>query len=434
MNLLERWEKWWIGRRARRVELLGGKPMTGMNARRGNDIVEFSPPAIAKAEERSEVDGLLAKLGTTAVDEATPHPLDNLINTREDQWLADVHAQYTHFHAQSAYRSGDYTATLRQAEVLRDADARRVAELSSARASVAERILSPGNSGLSPNAALMTGRHWSTVMHVAVLGFAAVADFAAFTTVVEIATPNESALVSQLLVLGFTAVVLYLGHSTGVLLAQVWIERRWASAAGALVCAAVWGVLGYFAWRVRMRSPTTIDDSGGFLSGDSAGQATVDPLASEVSLVFLGLYLGCGVAAAVGAYLAHNSPKAGYRRLIKAHELAVRQLAASTAMVEAELVRIEVQRTHQRIAPDRLREACTDRLAFAAELKQYVRVGIAGRLDNPATTDAVLEEDRRPYDFLALDGVPHRPDVVEGQAEDQGEDRTENDKREGNAG
>jgi hypothetical protein len=39
------------------------------------------------------------------------------------------------------------------------------------------------------------------------------------------------------------------------------------------------------------------------------------------------------------------------------------------------------------------------RLAFAEELKQYTRVLLAGKARDPSVTDAILAEDKRPYDY-----------------------------------
>jgi hypothetical protein len=228
---------------------------------------------------------------------------------------------------------------------------------------------------------------------------AALADFGAFSQVVQLVMRRQSAAISYLVVAGLTGAALYLAHAVGVVardrVAGVGSARRTV----ALACLAGWLALGAGACWVRLKVlPGDIDLSGTLSTTGStapAGATPTDALANAV--VFVALFIGTGLVAATGAYLTHNPWRGGFVTLRRAHDRAVEQTAAAEAAYE-----MAVQRQQAQLAArDRARQLREterhQRRAFAEDLKQHARVLLAQHHQDPAFTDALFDDDRTPY-------------------------------------
>jgi len=119
---------WWRPRRDRRVAALGGLPVrTGRRAAE-HEIVPFTPAPLDEAAARREIEHIVAGLAPHAVDEATGHILDGLIDRWADRWAGDVDLQFAAYQAGAAYRADGAAASLAQHHVLRGHDQRRLAQ------------------------------------------------------------------------------------------------------------------------------------------------------------------------------------------------------------------------------------------------------------------------------------------------------------------
>lgn len=123
-QIVQRASRWWWHRRDRRVARLGGRPY-------GDDPlpVERFEPKLHEAERVKLIEQYAARLCPDGVDEATGHPLDNLVNALTDMWISDVRMQYAAFMSRAAYRLGQAGAVAGQYETLHDHDRYRVQRL-----------------------------------------------------------------------------------------------------------------------------------------------------------------------------------------------------------------------------------------------------------------------------------------------------------------
>ncbi|MDH2430330.1 hypothetical protein [Sphaerisporangium sp. TRM90804] len=289
------------------------------------------------------------------------------------------------------------------------------------------RILSTGG-GRAPDwnhpshgdPAMLVGSSRALFLHWLALLVAAGADVGAFTQVIGLVMRDQDDWLIWLVVFGFTAVVLYLAHNTGVLLRNArvrrgsdgvlrraggWVSRR----VGAYLCMAVWVGLGLVAYWVRLTVPpvqeVTLGGSGPLGGGSVSLGGGVPPsrgtgrdlYEEQAAALFLALYAATGVVAAVGAYLTHHPLRLRYMAAVRAHRKAVERAAASAY----QLTRAEAVRNSQAVeigSADRLRDQTERELcALAERLKQTARVAMAGAAQDPAVTDAIFREDDRPY-------------------------------------
>jgi hypothetical protein len=111
-----------LRRRDRRVELLGGYP--------GPDPdfpVEQFTPVLGETERVQQALGAVARLGAESVDEATGHPLDNMINAQGDEWDRKLRQQHLlTFVPAAEQRLKQAKAVVDQYQQLRDADLTRL--------------------------------------------------------------------------------------------------------------------------------------------------------------------------------------------------------------------------------------------------------------------------------------------------------------------
>ncbi|HXL88739.1 MAG TPA: hypothetical protein VN969_07080 [Streptosporangiaceae bacterium] len=87
---------WRHQRRGRRLKALGGNKYPKAHLYIPT-VPRFQPDPINEAGAREKLNSLIEGLAPEGVDEATGHPLDNLINAMADQWVADVRAQHARY-------------------------------------------------------------------------------------------------------------------------------------------------------------------------------------------------------------------------------------------------------------------------------------------------------------------------------------------------
>ena len=111
----------WLRRREKRVELLGGYPQTGPDAQ-----TESFQPILDETARIQQILGEVATLGPESVDEATGHPLDNLINAQGDTWARKLNQQYLAYLPMARNRQGQAHAIVEQYEQLHEQDLLRL--------------------------------------------------------------------------------------------------------------------------------------------------------------------------------------------------------------------------------------------------------------------------------------------------------------------
>jgi hypothetical protein len=258
----------------------------------------------------------------------------------------------------------------------------------------------PGSSGFA-DPLLLAGRPMSDHLHIIVLALAAAADMGAFYQVIARAMGDSSEFFVILVLIGFTATVLYLGHVIGLTLRNHKAKYETASLAAVAFCGFVLAVLGAVAFYVRLTIPTSsTGTSGGFSSAPTtAADEAADDIRIVAAAVFLGLYVATVTVAAMGAYLTHNPLREGYAAAIRTH----RKQAALVASADAAHIRdmsLTVSATVNREAARQIEQAERHRvLALAEELKRVAQVRMLAAQKDPALTDSWSPDDPRPYEF-----------------------------------
>ena len=473
-----------IPRRTRRVARFGGYPTAGPQLQ-----VEVFQPVLSHQQRLAQALDWVSRLGPESVDEATGHPLDNLVNAHSVDWQRRLDQQYQAYLARGLSQRRRAKAIVRQYATLGNHDLKRLqaAETAVEEAMLAlsgeppvgqlaqqlprtgnaapedgprpagrrrrpagrsaepgpqdtltgpaamapsqvsrtelRRILDPSDARRVPHwqetgfrdAALLGGRPRGAYVHVIALILAAGADIGAFTQVVELALPEQPNWLVYMVVGGLTAVVLYIAHMIGVMLREAkarytpgtgsalkvrsWLAIR-ATVAG---CALIWVAVGLLAYWVRMTVPligTTQLGGGGIGSGIGGGTSAASSTgtyASQSAAIFLALYLCTGVVAAVGAYFSHNPYRGRYVTAMRAYRKASERAAASTYQYERAHALYDRQQAELDAAPVILAQAQAQEGAFSEQLKQSVRLQIAGIARDPAVTDAIFTPDQKPY-------------------------------------
>jgi len=398
--------------RFRRVARLGGHPVSRGWLYGEPRLLPFEPTPVDQQQARKEVERAVAGLVPHGTDEATGHAPANLINSMADQWVDDIEAEYSRYLTKVSNAVGQAKAAEAELGRLHGHDLERLAELAAARDAAYTQLagdrhggkpVAPGAGGGYTDHGLVAGRPPSTYVHLAALTVAAAADFGAFSQIVQLVMKDQPDLISYLVVGGLTAVALCLAHSIGTIVrdrvAGLPSARRWI-ALGAL---AGWLGLGAASFWVRLVVvPHQSAAASGGLRADGGGLPTTPVQAFDsvpIAIIFAALYVGTGVVAAVGAYLTHNPRKAAYTKLRRAHDRAAEQEAALAAAAEMAAERRNTQ-VAARDDATRLRDTERhQRRAFAEQLKQHARVLLAHHHQDPAATDALLDDDRRPYGY-----------------------------------
>jgi hypothetical protein len=251
-----------------------------------------------------------------------------------------------------------------------------------------------GELGFS-DATLLGGRSRMIYVHLFALLLAAGADIGAFSQIVEQVMSQQSAWLVWVVVVGFTAVVLYIAHACGTMLRERRAGARWIPGIAPLLCVLIWAGLGAAAFWLRLRfAPQSASSLSFSLTNPSSGPA--GSMQYNATL-FLALYAGTGLVAAVGAYLSHNPLRDGYVAALRGYRKATEQLAATRYRAEAEAARLLAYQAEFDAAAKTLAEEIAKRRALAGKLKEVARVLIAQRLQDPAATDAIFKDDWRPY-------------------------------------
>lgn len=283
---------------------------------------------------------------------------------------------------------------------------------------------------------LLAGRSFGAYLYFVALVLAAGADVGAFVQVVELVLTSVPDAVVWLVIVGLTAVVLYMAHLIGVLLREAragvktsypiagrlgsWLGRRVA----AFLVTVVWLAIGLMAFWIRLTVPLPSTEqlntglgSGGIGGGTGAGGGVVggigpggiggngSPTASAATstshplqgaAIFLGLFLATGIVTALGAYLSHNPFRGRYVAALAAFRKASEQAAASAHQLGLAVATRNRQQAEIDAAAHALAEAQVQNVAFTDQLKQNVRIAIASMAKDPAVTDAMFEPDRQP--------------------------------------
>lgn len=391
---------WWHRRALRRIAAQGGH-ITGTKEPL---YAPFEPTPVDAAAETTWVVELASAL-VPAVDEALAKPLDNVINARADQWIAQVLSEFERYLAKMKYALGRAEANVTQETQLQPPDTHRVVETETARNSAAIRLrgdqeksawAEPGHA----DPTLLAGRSRSGYLYVAALVVAASADIVAFYQVVQLVAGNLTSRQVLILVVGFTAIALILAHYIGWMLRDRKAGAKWIQLFMIILVAVVWIGLGGLAFWVRLKSNS--GGSSGFQLPGTSSSSSAQPNGQGTlpgAAMFAGLYAGSGAVAFIGGYLRSNPLSAAFMRAVRAHRRAAEARALSArrlrlAEAEAEFF------ANQITAAERVRdEAIQARHALAAELKQRARVEFAKRLRDASATDAFFDEDARPYTY-----------------------------------
>jgi hypothetical protein len=252
---------------------------------------------------------------------------------------------------------------------------------------------------------LIAGRPRIVYLHVVALCLAAGADIGAFYQIVELVLREQGPFLVLIVVLGFTATVLYVAHACGVLFRDRRAGAGWVGRIMPFVCVLIWLGLGVAALEVRLHVLAT--SSVQVQIGLGATQPASGSSAStryEAAILFFALYVATGLVAGVGAYLSHNPLRDSYAAATRAYGRASEQLAATAFQAGAAEARCSAYRAELDAAAQTLQYEIHARMALAEKLKQFARVLVAQRLKDPAITDAIFTDDWRPYE------PPHHSD------------------------
>lgn len=345
------------------------------------ESLKFTPSTVDEAAARAEVERQAESL-RYSVDEAIGHPLDNMINAWEDKWVAEVEAEHATYLADLETPLGEAGTRLNELDVAREQDTRRLDETDQARTAAVTAL-----GGEKP---LLGGRPRATYLHVVALLFTAGADVAAFILVVN--RMGGHAFVNAMLVVGLSVLVLYLAHTAGTLVHK---KKPWL----AVLCLTVWLAMGLLAAWVRLITPSTAKAQGRLSLGGPAQAAENPNYAYAAAGLFLALYVGGGIAACLGSYLTHHEGRSGFVATVVAHRKAAKRLQKTERTHGAARTTWQAQVGARDAAGKVLAFQIAKRRALAEELKQYARVLFASKARDPSVTDAILAEDRRPYDY-----------------------------------
>jgi len=368
--------------------------------------ISFKPTPVDTAAFTEWVIQQARELAPGAVDEATDKVLDNAINARANQWVAQLNSEFVRHTGILQYRYRKADAAVTGTKGQHSPDTHRVVETETARNSAALRLRGEDEKATWSEAGhadptMLAGRPRGRYIYVAALVAAAAADLVAFYQVIQLVLGNSN-LLSVILVIGFTGTALAIAHFTGTMFRDLVAGAKWIRLFMIVAAAVVWVALGALAFWVRLHSSTSSSGGsfnpsvtgGGGGTGSVSAQGTIPGAA-----LFAGLYAATGVIALVGAYLTHNPMHAAFTRAVSEHRTAAKRHATSgkqLKMAEAEREFYEGQLSAARLVRD---EAEQDRRAMAEELKQLARLEIVKRLRDVSATDAFMREDNQPFQY-----------------------------------
>jgi hypothetical protein len=257
---------------------------------------------------------------------------------------------------------------------------------------------------------LLAGRGAGIWVYMVALLFAAAADVGNFYQIIQFALPTQQNRLLLLIVIGFTACVLFLAHIVGVMFRAQRAGEPWVQPVLTWIAVTVWCLLGLaglylrLTWHQAATADNTIAIVGQAPSTAATASAAATPAGSPAgtdvhypvfgaAMIFFGLYLGTGVVATVGGYLTHNPALAAFNRARRRYIRLVDDTAdAARGYAEArgqlELVEARQANGDRIEAADRI-----ELMHVGEELKQRARALIAQRAQDAALTDAYFPED-----------------------------------------
>ncbi|MGH4025099.1 MAG: hypothetical protein ACRDRV_11020 [Pseudonocardiaceae bacterium] len=370
----------------------------------------FRPRPIDKENAQQEVERIASGLLPHGVDEATGHAVDNLVNAWAVDWAIAVKRQHLEYAARADGRVE--RAAAKRIRPLRRHEHNQQALVEAATARQAALAELTGQPATHPDAAatvtdgrpgtgytgasLPAGRTAGSYLHVLAFTVAGLADAAALWQVMQLLMPRQSPWLSALVVAGLATAVLYLAHLAGALFRDRVASVPWIRPPQAWLCVAGWLTLGMICFWIRLVVvvPGPVPVIFGPTSANSPPPSVSEPVL-ENAVVFLGLYLGAGLVAAIGGYLTRNPLLARYRAAHRAHRRAARRAGASGKAIRTADARWRAELA-ARHSGERIRDCgIHDCATFASALKQHARLVLARGVQDPAFTDAVLDQDWR---------------------------------------
>ena len=106
-----------VPRRDKRLKRLGGYPAEGPQL-----TVERFEPVLNHQERLVQALGWVSQLGPESVDEATGHPLDNLVNAQSDEWQRKLAQQHQVYQAVAQRRLLEAHGVVEQYRYLQEQD------------------------------------------------------------------------------------------------------------------------------------------------------------------------------------------------------------------------------------------------------------------------------------------------------------------------
>ncbi|HEX6354213.1 hypothetical protein [Actinophytocola sp.] len=426
--------------RLRRIAAPDGQPVgTGWPY---PDPPEFTPTQVDEQAARDKVGKVVSGLLPNAFDEATGHVPMNLINSWADQWIDEVDGEFDTYRHQVRREIGLAEAALAELDRLHDAETRRLGELSTARRNAFDELNAapaqpgtangqslanasgpePDEGGSDPGAtpdppqqprsarrrpdqgyrapSLVAGRPAGIFAHVAVLLVAAIADVGAFAQVVQLVMANQPGIVSFAVVIGLTVTVLYLAHSVGTMVRDRIAGIGAARWTWVVLATLGWASIGAVAFWVRLvitEADVQAPQVGLSTVDQPSTSDPVDATAMPAAVLFLALFIGSGLVAAIGAYVTHN-PRAGEYRTVRSKHQSSSALAGEMAGVRTAVLKRLRHFKKALVKARRLRDRERRRRRhFAEELKQHARLLMADHVQDPAFSDALFTQDRLPY-------------------------------------
>lgn len=358
----------------------------------------FRPTPVDKEAQRRWVVREIDELPPGSVDEAHDRVLDDPIDRRASQWVAQVHREFADYLGRLRQMRGRAEGVVLHRRHLRAAHDHRVAEAEAARAAAGNRLRGEDDEAKwyqpeHSDPSLLAGRSGASLFYLVALVLAAAADFTAFYQVMQLVLRNLPDQWLIVLVIGFTAMALTLAHYIGVFLRDRQAGARWHHPALLPTCAVLWVALGLMAFWVRWKvsgefSVPTLPSANGTLAVPETNFQSTLPGAA----MFAAFYFATGAAAITGSYLSHNPLHRSFRRTVRAHEAAIRKQAdGARDLADAEAERDAFD--HQEHAATQVRDSTIDELTkLAEELKRLARTQLIKRLNDVSATDAFLAD------------------------------------------
>lgn len=223
------------------------------------------------------------------------------------------------------------------------------------------------------------------------LAVTACADLAVFSQILGVLMEESGDAILWLAVAGFTACSLMLAHLAGRLHRDIEVGfGRW-SAVLRNALAIGWLSLGLAAFAVRLL--IEYSSSGG--GGSVAGGGTDLGRAWGGALLFLVLYVGSGLVAAVGAYHSRNPLRTRYHQAVRTVRKAQEQLQRSQAPYERAVNVLQLHVRNRQGEEANYAAARQLRIAYADEARSMVGILVAQHLQSPPATTGLTSPRRR---------------------------------------